>query len=333
MASDGGGHGHGHDDEPHEEHEEHVNHEAWVIPYADLLTLLMAMFIALFAMSSVDKDKFKELSIGFNEALGGGKLTTGVFAPEGDSTLAPGDGSGGSSGSSQTNGGAVGPADQATTNSLASLLEAQARLQTFKATERENLQEVQERLEGAAAEKGLGGKLKFDLLDDGLHVTIVTDEVLFDSGKAAIQPDGEALLALIAQVLADVENPILIGGHTDDVPIDTVQFPSNWELSGGRASAVLRFLADHGLAGADLQATGYADTRPIESNDTEAGRAKNRRVEILIQSRVVGALLDANGLSTPAEDADATSPVLPNLIGGSVDQAVDDIVGNLAAEA
>ena len=81
---------HSTDDEPHEEHEEHVNHEAWVIPYADLLTLLMAMFIALFAMSRVDSDKFKELAIGLNKAFSGSKLDTGVFAEDSGTGVAPG---------------------------------------------------------------------------------------------------------------------------------------------------------------------------------------------------------------------------------------------------
>src|SRR5262245_63698450 len=98
---------HGGDDgELHEEHEEHVNHEAWVIPYADLLTLLMAMFIALFAMSTVDMDKFKALSIGFNEALGGGELSTGVFDPN-NGSKGPLDGQG--NGDKPFEGGSIGP--------------------------------------------------------------------------------------------------------------------------------------------------------------------------------------------------------------------------------
>ena len=105
---------HGADDGLPEEHEEHVNHEAWVIPYADLLTLLMAMFVALFAMSTVDMDKFKSLSIGFNEALGGGDLATGVFDPsKGDGPL---DGQG--NGISPQAGGELGPGKQPDSDSL-----------------------------------------------------------------------------------------------------------------------------------------------------------------------------------------------------------------------
>ena len=322
--------GGGHDDEPHEEHEEHVNHEAWVIPYADLLTLLMAMFIALYAMGSVDKDKFKELSLGFNEALGGPKLSSGVFAPQEGAALVPGTGSS-ANGNLDAEGGQVGPGGEPDANTIASLLRAQTNIQTFKAAERENLEGVKDRLEGAAEAQGIDDKLEFELRDDGLHVTIVTDQVLFASGSAEIQPGGEGLLEVVAQSLLDVDNPILIGGHTDNVPISTEQFPSNWELSGGRASSVLRFLSENGLSEADLQATGYADTRPIESNATPDGRAKNRRVEIVIQSRVIGALLDANGLDDdpPAGDPGTSS-------GGSDDGkivSIEDIVGDLAADA
>src|SRR3954452_10744556 len=98
-----------------EEHEEHVNHEAWVIPYADLLTLLMAMFIALFAMSTDDMDKFKSLSLGFNEALGGGELSTGVFDPN-DGGKGPLDGEG--NGVSPQAGGQIGPDKQPDSDSL-----------------------------------------------------------------------------------------------------------------------------------------------------------------------------------------------------------------------
>ena len=316
----------GHDDEPREEHEEHINHEAWVIPFADLLTLLMATFIALFAMSSVDKDKFKELSIGFNEALGGNELDTGVFAAEQGSGVVAGSGS---SGDLDRSGGAVGPGSEAESDSFVKrVLEQQENIQAATAAERESLQNVEAQLQAAAEAKGYGDKLRFELKDDGLHVTIVTDRVLFASGRAEIASAGQEVLTLVADALAGVENPILIGGHTDSRPISTAAFPSNWELSAARATAVLRFVQANGLESADLLATGYADTRPIESNASEDGRAHNRRVEIVIQSRVVAALLDANGLGDGSGDGDAAA-------GGAGDTApsVEDIVGDLAADA
>jgi chemotaxis protein MotB len=319
-----GGHGGGHDDEPHEEHEEHVNHEAWVIPYADLLTLLMAMFIALYAMGTVDKDKFKELSLGFNEALGGPELKTGVFAPqEGDAVVA---GTGKSSnGNQDSEGGSVGPGAEPDGRTIESLLQQQENIDAAKASEREALDDLKERLEGAAGERGLGDKLDFELRDDGLHVTIVTDEVLFDSGSAQIQPEGADILSIVAEALFDVTNPIKIGGHTDNIPIATEQYPSNWELSSARAAAVVRFLQEHGLVEHELLATGYADTKPVASNDTAGGRARNRRVEIVIESQVVDALLDANGLTNDPTTDDQNPPDDP--IGGV--KSIEDIVGEL----
>lgn len=320
----GGGHGGGHDDEPHEEHEEHVNHEAWVIPYADLLTLLMAMFIALYAMGSVDKDKFKELSLGFNEALGGSKLETGVFAPQEGDAVVPGSGQS-SEGDTDETGGSVGPGAEPDGRSIEAILRRQENIDTAKASEREALDDLKDRLEGAAGERGLGDKLEFDLRDDGLHVTIVTDEVLFDSGSAQIQPGGEDILSVVAEALVDVTNPIKIGGHTDNIPIATEQYPSNWELSSARAASVVRFLHEHGLVDHELLATGYADTKPVASNDNAEGRAKNRRVEIVIESQVVDALLDANGLTNDPATDDENPPDDP--IGGV--KSIEDIVGEL----
>ncbi len=322
--------GHGHDDEPHEEHEEHVNHEAWVIPYADLLTLLMAMFIALFAMSSVDKDKFKELSIGFNDALGGGELTTGVFAAKQGHEIIPAPNSEGGSGSSSQQGGDPGPTQNDIGETyLDQILQREQALQAAIASEKATLEGIKRALEAAATREGFADKLHFELLDDGLHLTIITDQVLFNSGEAEIQPYGTTILDLIAIALEGVDNPILIGGHTDTNPIRTAQFPSNWELSGARSSAVLRYLMTVGLAESDLHSSGHADTRPIASNATEAGRSKNRRVEILIQSQVVDALLDATGLDG--------KPTTGGLTTGDLATGVDgnfvDIVGSLSAEA
>src|SRR4051812_23205870 len=138
-----------HEAEIHEEHEEHVNHEAWVIPYADLLTLLMAMFIALFAMSTVDTTKFKSLSIGLNEALGGGKLDTGVFA--GAKGNAPLNGSGNGNGTPE---GVVAPGDSAQnaqllTQVLERTLTARQQLEADKARETQTLTDVERAIQDA----------------------------------------------------------------------------------------------------------------------------------------------------------------------------------------
>jgi len=116
----------------------------------------------------------------------------------------------------------------------------------------------------------------------GLGVRLETDGVLFDSGRAVLRPEGARLLAPIAASLRGLPNPIRVEGHTDNAPIATAQFPSNWDLSAIRASAVVRTLIANRIPDGRLQASGYGDTRPIADNGTTAGRASNRRVEIYV---------------------------------------------------
>src|SRR5689334_15115982 len=172
---------HGGDEGLPEEHEEHVNHEAWVIPYADLLTLLMAMFIALFAMSTVDMSKFKALSLGFNEALGGGELSTGVFDPNSKGGDGPLDGKG--NGVNPDPGGAMGVDKQPTSTSvLAQLLNENAQRQAEQSADQASLDEVKKTIESAAEQGGFGGQLHLEQQRRGLVVTLVTNDVTYASG-------------------------------------------------------------------------------------------------------------------------------------------------------
>jgi chemotaxis protein MotB len=311
------------DDAPHEDHEEHVNHEAWVIPYADLLTLLMAMFIALFAMSTVDISKFKALSIGFKEALGGGELDTGVFAGrEGDSPI-PGNGNGEGPGT----GGALMQGEASFSNdSLAAVLSQRVDMQAAQVRERETLKNVESTIEAHAEAAGLAGALELRMEERGLVVTVITDQVLFDSGSAHLRPDGEQLLSVVGDALKSVDNPIRVEGHTDSVPISTATYPSNWELSSGRAGAVARFFESIGLDRTRLRSEGLADLFPIGSNATADGRARNRRVEIVVQSKLIDQALENAGLddkpiadesnSVDAPTGSGIAPIAPNFGAG-----------------
>jgi chemotaxis protein MotB len=310
------------EDAPHEEHEEHVNHEAWVIPYADLLTLLMAMFIALFAMSTVDMSKFKALSIGFNEALGGGELDTGVFAGhEGDSPI-PGEGNGEGPGTGGTLMQSDGNLDHQT---VADVLMQRIDLQTAKAEEQASLRDVQERIEEHADAAGFTGNFALRLEERGLVVTVITDQVLFDSGSARLRPEGSHLLHVVGDALQDIDNPIIVEGHTDSMPISTAAYPSNWELSSGRAGAVARFFEGIGLDRKRLRSEGVADLFPIGSNATADGRARNRRVEIIVQSKLIDRALRQAGLGDkPVEPLE--EPV------DRPDSGIEDIDPDLGAQ-
>jgi chemotaxis protein MotB len=301
-----------------EEHEEHVNHEAWVIPYADLLTLLMAMFIALFAISTVDSSKFKALAVGFNEALGGGKLDSTVFAGSTkDDSPIPGNGNGKGPG---TGGSLIASKNILTASQLAQLLNATQQLSSDKAKEAETLSGVQKEIEDRARAGGYGKEVHTELQARGLVVTVVTDKVLFDSGQAELRPEGVPLLELVAHAVKAVPNPVLIDGYTDSIPIATERFPTNLELSSARADRVARYFMSIGVEEARVFPTGLGTRDPVASNDTAAGRARNRRVEIIVQSAVVNQTLDNAGL-------DKTPTTTPEPIRATVEPRVVKKVG------
>jgi chemotaxis protein MotB len=265
-------HGKGH--HHHEEHEEHVNHEAWVIPYADMLTLLMGLFLVLWALSNQDLAKMREFSQSFGQTVG---MSAGVAS--GDGVLE----------------GASSP----TTTLLAPLepppLSPQQVQQATAALEREaataaavqgevaRMDAAEATIAAAAASSGVGDALTFRREERGLIVSIVSDDVLFDPGSASLRSDGLAVLDAVAGGLAALPNLVAIEGHTDSVPISNAAFPSNWELSTDRASVVLRYLvARWSLPPARMVAGGYADQRPVGANETPEGRARNRRVDIAV---------------------------------------------------
>lgn len=289
MSGDGTSGAAAHDDDDHEEHEEHVNHEAWVIPYADLLTLLMAMFIALFAISNVDLQKFKKLADGFSDALnaGSGNSATVVdLGGSGDKVFATPLNELVQRAVDAAQQGAVAAVDPSSTAAAATKLQnlPQA-IKDAESVSQNELQAVQEQITIDAAAAGFSGSLQTKIDERGLVITVVTDEVVFSSGSSDLGSSGAAILAVVGQALANVDNHVLVEGHTDNIPISTPIFPSNWELSSARAGAVVRYFeSSSAIIAGRLQAAGFADTQPIEPNATEVGRARNRRVEVIVES-------------------------------------------------
>lgn len=236
-------------------HEEHMS-ESWLLPYSDLLTLLLALFIVLFAMSSVDSSKFDKISRAFNMAFEGG---TGVFqnpSPIPEERLTGIKGEEGTDKEKEKS-----PADM----------------------EKEKLSDIQEKMNAYIAENELDEKLNTSLTDGGLLLTI-RDNVLFDSGVAEVRKRDENVAREIASLLV-MEPPrnIMISGHTDNVPIRNVEFESNWELSVMRAINFMKLLLENDKLDPSLfSANGFGEYKPLVSNETQAGKARNRRVEILI---------------------------------------------------
>jgi chemotaxis protein MotB len=284
--SGGHGKGKGKRHEEHEEHEEHVNHEAWVIPYADMLTLLMALFLVLFAMGRTDLEKFKKLAESLNREMGGGGSAQVVSLGNGTGE-SPLDGGTGV----LENAGAEAPPDQAPTagGTPTPLQIEQARQEAEReAAEaaRDSLEELQDDLQLEADVEGVGDKIAFRFDGRGLVLTIVNDAVLFEAGQVTLQPDGVRILELVTAGLKNIPNHIIIEGHTDSRPINNARFRSNWDLSTARATSVLQQMIALGFDPMRLSAAGYADTRPVGDNATEEGRSQNRRVEIIIESDI-----------------------------------------------
>src|SRR3954452_11389129 len=262
----------------HEEHEEHVNHERWLITYADMITLLMVLFIVLFAIGQTDLKKFAQLKNSLSNSLdakgdkavlqgGAGPLDGNLGAKPAVAPTVTGD-------------------DPQAQLAQQALTEKQAHDAAVKA-EQSTLQGVQDQIRQELTAHGLGDSVQFRLEARGLVVTVVTDRVLFDLGSAELRPEGRAVLDGMAPALAKLPNHIAVEGHTDNSPIHSALFTTNWELSTARATTVLRYLIDaKGFPGTRLAAAGYADQQPLVPNDTDAHRANNRRVEIVILSQV-----------------------------------------------
>lgn len=238
----------------HKKHEEHID-ESWLVPYADVLTLLLALFIVLFASSTVDQEKLDRMSQVFNQVFDGG---TGVM--EHTSPVANPDGS----------------VDQ--------LEKSASRYEEDQA----QLQETKEKVEELIAVNELEDQFQTTMTDEGLLITI-RDSVLFDPGSADIRPQYAEIGDELAEILAfDPARNVIITGHTDNVPMNTAKFGSNWELSVMRAVNFLKIIVDSNptLDSKYFSVKGFGEYSPIASNDTPEGRSQNRRVEVLIQPRI-----------------------------------------------
>ena len=243
--------------------EEPENHERWLVSYADFITLLFAFFVVMYAVSSVNEGKYKVLSSSLESAFsnttgkaGGPPIAVTQVSP----SIPPRPISK--------------PADKTI---------EQKKAEEKKTEQRQKMKNVASSIMDALQPLVAQGKVR--LLETSRGVTIeINDSILFPLGQARLQPaSGSALLA-IAQVLSASDFPVTIEGHTDNAPIATPQFPSNWELSAVRATTVLRIFNEGGVGSERLTAIGYGETRPIETNTTTEGRARNRRVSILIDS-------------------------------------------------
>jgi chemotaxis protein MotB len=245
-------------------HEEgHVNHERWLVSYADMITLLMVLFVVLYAMGQTDKSKLDALRSSLQRAF-----AVEVLMGAEPSSLK------GSSGS------AIVPQlvpHLVTQEVMAMTGGGQADPQMAAA-----LHEVREALLQVPVPSETSGRVEVGASREGIVISL-NGNMLFDSGKSDLKPRGMILLDTLAERLRTMPNEIRIEGHTDNIPIATPLYPSNWELSSARATTVGRYLAEHSeVAPNRLIAAGYGEYRPVAPNDTREGRARNRRVDLVV---------------------------------------------------
>ncbi len=260
----------------------------WLITYGDLVTLLMAFFIALYGISHSDSKKFNEFLKGLgafgNPAaansgiLKGGPSIVGVGTGVGQAQ--PGSVTVGSSGGTALGAGAT-PALGTVTATATTLASGAAGGTTLHAGQGD-LAAVASSIQQALQAQGLASSVTFTVESRGLVATIATDHVLFDTGAAQVNAAGQRIIAAIAPTLVRLTNPVLIEGYTDNVPLNS-NGRTNWNLSTDRAVAVLQTLqSTYGIEPTRLSGAGYAEYHPLASDATPQGRATNRRVQIVI---------------------------------------------------
>ncbi|UVI30415.1 flagellar motor protein MotB [Paenibacillus spongiae] len=260
-----------------EHHDEHID-ESWLIPYADLLTLLLALFIVLYAMSSVDAKKFEDMSKAFNIAF-----NSGVNVLDNTTIMETGR-----------------QMDDADKNNRKSSDEAKKKenREALMKQEQQDLEELKKQLDKYIQTNGMTTQLDTKLNQSQLMITI-SDNALFASGSAVVKPEARELAVAISTMFGKYPGyEIVVSGHTDNEPISTSDFKSNWDLSSSRAIRFMDILlSNKSLDPRLFSAIGYGEHRPVESNDTTAGRAKNRRVEVSIIRKFVD---PENAVSVPA---------------------------------
>jgi chemotaxis protein MotB len=271
-------------------HEEHENHERWLVSYADFITLLFAFFVVMYSISSLNEGKYKVLSQTMVAAFTGQPTTPNpvqvgqpfnsmpsaidlppIPKPQQPEIIQPGRG---------------GPGARQVQKTLEGVAE-----------------KVRELLASAIRK----GDVRVRMTQLGVVIDI-HDTVLFASGQAELTLQAQELLNQIAGVLQGVAYPIQVNGFTDDRPINTAQFSSNWALSSARAVSVVEMFIAQGVKPDQLVAAGYGQYHPVESNDTVKGRAANRRVSVVI----VSPLSNANVNDTPIVPAEAPAITPPS---------------------
>ncbi len=255
-------------------HEEHENLERWLVSYADFITLLFAFFVVMYALSSLNTSKYKALAESLKASFN--------YEPTSQNYPKPRSASMGTA-----------PVQIAPRKPEIAPSEEMERQQA-RATMKAIATSVQEALEKMVKE----GKVQVTETARGISIEI-NASVLFDTAKSDLHKESVEALSAVAKVLANDDHQIQVEGHTDNLAINSLVFPSNWELSGARAGSVIRLFEANGVSGSRMVAIGYADQRPVAANETEEGRSKNRRVNIMVLAEPANGGLQGSGALSP----------------------------------
>jgi chemotaxis protein MotB len=281
-------------------HEEHANHEAWAIPYGDLITLLLAFFVVMYAMSSVNEGKYRVLSDSLVAAFQGAPKTLEPIQV-GEKQAGPG-------------------TDPIISMVQKPMIDSQAHtaiqpIAMARRTSTPSIDSAQsDELASVAAEveQAMSDLIDRELIVVRRHGTWVEVEIqtdiLFPSGIATLSPPAEQVLTQLAETLKPFPNSIRVEGHTDNRPINKPAFPSNWELSSARAASVVHLFTRAGMDPARLAVVGLGENRPVQSNDTPEGRNANRRVVLVILGGSSEPEGDYAGERGQSEEAPAAVP-------------------------
>ena len=291
-----------------EEHEEHENHERWLVTYADMVTLLMVLFIVMFAMSVVDEKKFNALKAGL--AAGFGQSTSvlegsdSILEQPGASAVEP----------VQPNLflSSVPQSERALVSRVVAedrRLERERRYAEARA-EVERLEAIRRQLEQALREAGLRGDVQAGIDERGLVLSLTSRHVVFEPNLAELSPRGQQVLDVVAPILRRAPDDLRIDGHTNQVPVKPKYFPTDWELSAARAVTVLRHLNEVGrIPSHRMSASAFGHEKPLVDPERPGSQRVNKRVDVIVLSDLPPATLAL--LDEVAAETQAPSPAAP----------------------
>ena len=261
----------------------HINNERWLVSYADFITLLFAFFVVMYSISQVNESKYRVLSETFVEAFNqpndskANPLPQEKLNPSNDAVTPIDMGKTATEDHSQQS--PIVIVDDTANPQMNAQSNRTAKTQTS-----DELTQISDLVNEKFSQLINDQMIKVSSNELWLQIEL-NDSILFSSGGVETSAQAQVIFTEIANILKNYENPIQVEGFTDNVPIKNTRYPTNWELSSARATEIVKFLATKGVAPERLAAVGYGEFQPVASNDTEAGRAQNRRVAVMVAKR------------------------------------------------